>query len=64
MNFNYDLKEEEQLFLDGMKAGIKITLDCLKERMPEFFDNIQLSIDMMLDLKNERIMEFNEYRNN
>lgn len=49
MNLNYDLREEEQLYLDGMRAGIKITLDCLKSRMPEFFENLQQNINMMLD---------------
>lgn len=55
INFDYDLTKEEQLYLDGIKSGIRMTIECFKNRLPDFFDNVQNNIDMMLDPVSEEM---------
>lgn len=46
-----NLSQEEQIYLDGMRAGIRITLKSLRQKLPEFFDNLQFNMDILLEQK-------------
>lgn len=41
-------ENEKELYAEGMRAGITMTLNCLKQEFPIILENIQLSIDKIL----------------
>lgn len=53
MEYCYTAEDMKEFYEDGMRAGIAITLKCLKEKMPELFDMVADKLNMALEAPSE-----------
>lgn len=50
---NLSLDKEEQLYKDGIRAGISIAFEALRKSMPEILENVEIQLDFMLKPEDE-----------